>query len=905
MRKSILFPLIATIFMVTAIGCSNVLESPPQKGLAGLSGVEISIDGGARTLLPGADLLYYTLAFTSQGKEPVNRTLNGAAGLNVALEPGDWVLNVTGYLNAEDAGTAANALAEGSAAVTVSAGKITPVKVELRAIKEAAGTGTLNYAVTFPEEVQKGTLKLVPITGAGNTQTATLKDGSGGINNSGTLDGLAAGYYRIIMELSWYDEEAGLTRRAAKSRIAHIYAGMETDLAEAFGADAFSGTPTFTTVEDLGAYLAAAAQNSRAEPYFAALKDIDLSTGLPQGLDPLGKLFNALNGRFVSLDLSACTGDFVDATSGAAGNRVNIDRLVSLILPSTVSRIGAYLFYNSGIRSVLWPEAPDEAAIGNYAFSTIALEQVTLPPTLKTIGTYAFYNCGSLVSLDLPGTLESIGSNAFQNCLSLKSLNWPEAPEGAVLGESAFYSCGLLQSVQLPPTLTVIERETFYNCISLESVNLPRDLTSIGNYAFQNCKSLTAAEIPAGVTGQTLGVGAFTGCSSLSSVTLPEGLTWLYTYTFRNTALETITLPASLTNINGEPFTGCLNLRFTVAEGNAVFSTAADGMILIQNQENLERITLSAAPGASGEIAIPEGVTYIAGNAFQRCVSLTGVRLPSTLINIGANAFDGSGIREITIPPSVTAIDAYAFANCPVLEEVSWTSCEGTPSISYYIFQNSISLRSVTLPEGLTGLAIYMFDGCIALRSIDLPAGLTTIGAYAFRNCSGLESIDLPAGLTTIGTNAFQNSGLESIVLPAGLTTISANAFNGCSSLRWVKWPVSPANAYIGANTSFAGCTALERIELPDNLRASPAVTTAAIPANAFLNLSNLKTVVIRTTAVANLGNSNAFSGTSDELKIYVPDGSVNNYTAGTNWSTLSGKIVSDATLGDEAPANW
>jgi hypothetical protein len=875
MKKLIPFTLIAAVLMVTAIGCSDILQTPQQKENADTSGVEVSIGSGARTLLPGANLLYYTLSFTSEGKEPVTRSLNGAASLSVALEPGTWTLNVTGYLNAENAAAATNAVAEGSAAVTVNAGRTTPVTVELRAIQEASGTGTLNYVVNFPDQVEKATLKLVPITGAGGSQTLTLKDGDT-VNKSGSQDGLAAGYYRIILGLSYYDGDAGLTKQAEKSQIAHIYAGLETDLAETFGEDAFSGVPTFTSVEALGAYLAAADQNSKNDPYSVALRGLDLSADLTQGLDPLGKLFNALNGRFVYLDLSACTGDFSDADFTAVSNRINRFQLVSLVLPSTVSRIGNILFYNcQGLKSVLWPEAPVDAAIGDSAFeNTSSLERVTLPSALKTIGTYGFAGT-ALVSLDLPGALESIATFAFYECPFLESVNWPEAPEGATLGGGVFYECRRLRSVKLPPTLTVISESAFYNCVSLESVNLPRDLTSIGNYAFQSCRSLTSAEIPAGIIGQNLGIGAFTGCVSLKSVTLPEGLTWLYTNTFSNAPLETITLPASLININGTPFTGCANLRFTVAEGNTVFSTAADGMVLILKSEEIIRIV--AAAGASGEITIPEGVTHIFESAFQNAVSLTKVSLPSTLIDIGQYAFSGSGIREITIPPSVTTISYYAFSNCYALEEVSWPTCSETLPISaYYSFQGCSSLASVTLPEGLKSIGPYMFDGCSSLRSIDLPGGITSIGTYAFRN-----------------------SALESIELPATLQVINASVFYGCSSLRWVKWPVSPANAYI-TSSSFTGCTALERIELPDNLR-----TSSAIPANAFANLSGLKTVVIRTTAVAGLGNVSAFTGTHEDLKIYVPDANVSDYQAGTNWTSLSEKIVSINSLGDENPENW
>jgi hypothetical protein len=844
MKKLMFFVLTAAALMVTVAGCSNILEAPQQKEYAGLSGVEVSIGGGARTLLPGVDLLYYTLAFTGEGKEPVNRTLNGADSLSVPLEPGTWTLNVTGYLNAEEAGAGTNALAEGSAAVTVSAGRSTPVRVELRAIEEASGTGTLNYTVNFPDQVEKAALKLVPITGAGNTQTITVKNDST-VNKSGSQDGLAAGYYRIILELSYYDAEAGLTKRAEKSQVAHIYAGMETDLTETFGEDAFSSTPTFTTLEALETYLAGTAPNTRTEPYHLILKDFDLSTDfINKGGDPLGKLFSVLNGRFVSLDLSACTGDFIDGPFLISRNP-----LVALVLPPSVTRIGDYLFTSATwLGSVAWPRSEGEAVIGANAFSyCFSLTQVILPPTLKTIGTYAFSYCSSLSSLDLPGTLESISNYAFLECRALESVNWPlslaEAPK---LGDSAFGVCQRLRTVILPPTLAAIGSSAFASCTSLESINLPPALTSIGNYAFSSCAALVSVDVPAGVTGQNLGIGAFSGCTSLRSVTLPEGLTWLYTNTFSGSLLETITLPASLTVMNGTPFANCTKLTyFTVAEGNTTFSTGANGMVLLRYYN--DELSTYLAPGASGDITIPEGVTVISSGAFQGNVSLTGITLPSTLITINENAFSGcSALREITIPPSVDTIAYNVFEGCSSLESFSWPEFtgEGTPAWGSTNFRNCTSLENVTLPDGLAGIPFNTFQGCTSLASIDLPDSVTSIGGYAFQGCDSLESITLPSGVTTINTYAFQNcSSLGSITLPAKITAIGNYSFDGCGDLESITMLGNVAS--IG-NYAFRGCGSLESITLPETVR--------TIGTYAFQNCSSLGSITLpaEVTAISN-----------------------------------------------------
>ena len=48
-------------------------------------------------------------------------------------------------------------------------------------------------------------------------------------------------------------------------------------------------------------------------------------------------------------------------------------------------------------------------------------------------------------------------------------------------------------------------------------------------------------------------------------------------------------------------------------------------------------------------VVIPEGVEAIPRFLFDSCTALTDVTLPSTLKSIGAEAFEATGLEEITI----------------------------------------------------------------------------------------------------------------------------------------------------------------------------------------------------------------------------------------------------------------
>lgn len=119
-------------------------------------------------------------------------------------------------------------------------------------------------------------------------------------------------------------------------------------------------------------------------------------------------------------------------------------------------------------------------------------------------------------------------------------------------------------------------------------------------------------------TPSTYNSGAFYGCENLTRVTFPEGLTAIGQNCFRNCAkLESIELPSSVRTLDIYAFYGCKLLT---------------------------------------SVVIPEGVEAIPRFLFDSCTALTDVTLPSTLKSIGAEAFEATGLEEITIPESVTTI---------------------------------------------------------------------------------------------------------------------------------------------------------------------------------------------------------------------------------------------------------
>ena len=102
-------------------------------------------------------------------------------------------------------------------------------------------------------------------------------------------------------------------------------------------------------------------------------------------------------------------------------------------------------------------------------------------------------------------------------------------------------------------------------------------------------------------------------------------------------------------------------------------------------------------------------------------------------------------MKEISLPDSVTVIEAYAFYGCSKLAGVSLG--QETERIGDYAFYECTDLVQIVLPDGTTSLGREAFRGCTGLKSMTLGAGVSEIGSYAFYGCDSLTLYCEAAGL--------------------------------------------------------------------------------------------------------------------------------------------------------------
>lgn len=193
------------------------------------------------------------------------------------------------------------------------------------------------------------------------------------------------------------------------------------------------------------------------------------------------------------------------------------------------------------------------------------LTSIELPSTLTTIGEYAFYECNRLENITIPSGVTIIGKYAFYGCKNMKNIVIPARV--TTIGEYTFYNCESLESISISSGVTTIGERAFSNCTALTSITLPLGVTTIGKRAFSSCTALTSITLPSGVT--TIGENAFYYCKSLKSITLPSGLTTINEGTFSSCqSLSNVVLPDTIQEIQTDAFEECDALKSIVLNPN-------------------------------------------------------------------------------------------------------------------------------------------------------------------------------------------------------------------------------------------------------------------------------------------------------------------------------------------------
>lgn len=444
----------------------------------------------------------------------------------------------------------------------------------------------------------------------------------------------------------------------------------------------------------------------------------------------------------------------------------------SFVLPDTVTTIAAAARPETFVSKLTYNKYNGCDYLGTAVNPYYALVQpsdtsvtaVTLHKDTKCVREQAFSSCSKLttISVESGNTAFRAYNGALYNGTRTELLCLPRAFSG---------------SYTIPSGVTTLAPFSVSSCSKLTALTLANTVTAIPQNAIRYCNNLTSITIPNNV--KTLEREAFYSCENLTAVLIGTGLQ----------------------NLAPQAFAFCSQLQnLVVSASNPYLCSDSQGVVY-----NKTKTCLICAPTAfSGSYTVPDTVTRIEADAFYWCSGLTEVAIPASVTAIGSYAFAGTGLTEVTVPGGVKTIEEGAFYGCRSLADV--TVAPGVTAIGDRAFYNCSAMKEISIPSTVTTVGTAAFFSCEKLEKVSLP-GIQTLGETAFRYCSALTDIALPDSLTVLQERTFSDcSSLTAVTLGANLQTIGESAFYYCKALKTLHIPAKVTSI---DGSAFDSCDAL------------------------------------------------------------------------------------------------
>lgn len=229
------------------------------------------------------------------------------------------------------------------------------------------------------------------------------------------------------------------------------------------------------------------------------------------------------------------------------------------------------------------------------------------------------------------------------------------------------------------------------------------------------------------------------------------------------------------------------------------------------------------------KVIIEEGITAIGYCTFAYHTNLEDVALPDSLTTIGGQAFQGSDkLTIITLPKNVQ----HFYSTQSVCHAASVFSCDNLTAIEVHPEnQWFCDVDGVLFDKEMHTLLCYPLGRTETHYTI--PSGVKELAHSAFSHSRC--TIDLPNSLQIIGRSAFYSADFCNISIPNGVTQIHQYAFENCDFLTEITLPSSVEKVWRDA---FVSCDRLDCItfENPDcAIQNSPQALTSDTTVKGYL----------------------------------------------------------------------
>ena len=434
-----------------------------------------------------------------------------------------------------------------------------------------------------------------------------------------------------------------------------------------------------------------------------------------------------------TLDLSQCTS--LDFTTNMYSVFVGCSGVETVVFPPQITVIPATAFNSTSIKTISFPEGSQLATIGPNAFgSCTSLTSVDLSNTvISTIDDEAFKDDKNLETIIYPENclLTSINFGVFSKCYALKNINLEDLVNLETIGDQAFYKCYSLKELDFSPNekLSAVGTDAFTDCNSLTRLSFAgcTELVTLGSDGSQivaSCENLKEIDLSGCTSLEKLPDNIFENTSALETLKLDgcTSLSEIGTSALAGcTSLKTIDIVSSLTAIGDSAYENCYNVSAINYNAQNLTSVGADafknvGMLadevtvnvsasvdtVCENVFNSDGLTISKVLfegineslyiGKDAFASVGEPLTSMSDGVTEYYVDEYGVvysKDKTTLYYIP------SGIKDYTIPESVTTVKASSCAMADDLESLTFENISNITKVEALGFANAHKLGKI------------------------------------------------------------------------------------------------------------------------------------------------------------------------------------------------------------------
>ena len=502
--------------------------------------------------------------------------------------------------------------------------------------------------------------------------------------------------------------------------------------------------------------------------------------------------------------------------------------LAKVTLADSVKSIGNNAFYNcSALYNLTLGNGIQ--TIGDSAFMSTAMSSINFPDSLKTVGEYSFYNCTKLQSLNFGSGMKTIGYTAFANCTALKTVDLGSSI--TTLNQSSFNGCSSLTKIVIPASVTSVGTYAFRNCKNLQYVEFSGNAPTINTDAFSGitCNAYYLSSKSGWTSSKLVNYGGTLTWGAVSQRgTCGTNAEWILD-TAGNLYICGSGYMSSYSETSGAPW---YDYRTNIKKV-ALRGVTSIGAYAFDDCSALETVS------------VPSTVSSIGKYAFADCTELQVVMFDGSAPGFGNDSFYGVSC-EMWYPNTASNWTSSVRKDYGGTLTWRSTTTKGSCGTNT-IWALDTAKTLVILGSGaMTDFASYSHQpwasSSTEIKSVIIGGKVTTVGKYAFRKCTAIETVTIGESIISVNYLAFSDcSSLNTITFLGEAPSITSEAFSKVTATAYYplvnnSWTSSKKQNYGGTLTWESVCMNHKKTVAPAT---EPTCTASGLTEGLYCSLCN------------------------------------------------------------------